>query len=275
MCGHDDIAALAAPREIIRMPITLPVAIHEAGTWLTRFAVRTQGPTVMSCLEMSTTGSAKLRAAMQRLKVFSFNPKFRDANPSWSTNEIGHVQKYLGAILDTDTLEEIELDLEAYSVSNEDPMKRFGSLLAARPWPKLQRCTILGLNIWSEDFKGFMEQIRRDTLSRLSFSDCYLQDETWAEILDMLRSKASRHWGLRWMVVSWMINSSRRRRLKRFSVITPNATTLLAWRNNTFMAKLTGIHYEIASTTTDLHRKQRAERLGSRGSKEKKCPSQT
>jgi hypothetical protein len=121
------------PDLLLKMPITLPIAIHKAGIWLTKFAIK-MSSVDLSLLSMSADEETGLQAAMQRLTSFDFLPDdwSCDSESKRSETDIEHLRKYLTAIIDTDTLEDLSLDFETHWNLSILPGFNMGTLLSFR-----------------------------------------------------------------------------------------------------------------------------------------------
>lgn len=178
------------------MPITLPIAINKTGHWLHSFSIQLSHPINFSCLFMSAHESTKLSAAMGRLKHFEFNltyPGYYDERLHRHNKEIQHLDKYLRAIINTETLITLSINLDSYWRTRWGPSFEMRGLLSFRSWPKLYYCHLYGIPIGVQDLKKFIDQIQ-GPLALFTLSGAHLTDGTWAEALDILRPKSEFYW---------------------------------------------------------------------------------
>ncbi|KUJ15429.1 uncharacterized protein LY89DRAFT_112632 [Mollisia scopiformis] len=156
---------LQAPGRMLRMPITLPKAIHKAGSCLTSFSLRLSNPQIFSCLSMSNGDCTNLRVAMRKLTAFEFRP---DPFASWAPSavreeaEMKHLRDYVTAVIDTDTIEDLSLWFDSYWTKGEVPLFEMGALMSSRPWPKLYSLHTDGIPLHLADIKCFVEQLQGD-----------------------------------------------------------------------------------------------------------------
>lgn len=185
-----------APETLLSMPITLPIAIHKAGTLLTEFSITQSGQDLTS-LYMSQTDQLELRAAMQELRSFHFLPGYNlmfQQKPRRSEADMQYLIKYLKSVVDTDTLKDLSLYFDSqWTRSRLD--YDMGALLSFRSWPELRSLYTDSMSVSLETIQKFTEQLREDVPS-LSLTSTRLLNGTWAEVLDTLRTKANPGWHL-------------------------------------------------------------------------------
>lgn len=191
---------LQAPGRVLRMPITLPIALQDAGVRLQHLELELCDPSSMSSLAMRKSEAASLEAAMQDLKCFRFKPHDYRGGDGWvernaSAADMRHVESFLRAIINTGSLEWMDLRLDSYYPRDDVPLFEMGKLMSLRTWPKLYGFGVHGIPFRLADIKGFIDQLQEYRCPIFTL-DGHLLDGTWEGALDILREKAHRHWRL-------------------------------------------------------------------------------
>lgn len=165
---------------MLRMPITIPIAIHKAGTWLDSFVVQLSYPGSHSCLALTVDEKAAMRAAMGRLASFVYESRPVHERDKF---EMRYLKRYFGAVLDTESLRRISIELgEYWDADARTPSYDMGILLCFRSWPKLELLSLSCIPFRLTHYQRFLEKSQ----NRFTFSltNAYLLKGTWREVLD-------------------------------------------------------------------------------------------
>lgn len=201
------------PTEMIRIPISLPIALHNAGIRLTSLDIRLFDLPNFYCWFTNENEMRDLHDSMQELQYFNFVPRRRHLQNLWPDHheaEMRDFRKYLSAIISTNSLEHLTLNLASYwaeRLHNTSPDFEIGSIMTLCKGPKLHSVEISGVPLLIEDLTKFMDQLQEKPqneshhgtlLDDFSMRYTYLKSGSWEEVLDLLASKArlNQNWSI-------------------------------------------------------------------------------
>lgn len=188
------------PNNILRLPISIPIAIHQAGpyNWLNSIGLQLNTlPDTIHYLSLNEDEITALRALTQRLQYFDLSPIGTPLiGPPDSPEEVfdgtNYLRVYLNALIDSDSLQRLSISLnKEYRLFNSDrpPTSDMGLLVSQRRWPELQDINLDGMPLQLEDIRRLAEGASAG-LQRVCIKSCYLLSGTWEEALDILREHA-------------------------------------------------------------------------------------
>ncbi|KAE8454428.1 hypothetical protein EG329_000050 [Mollisiaceae sp. DMI_Dod_QoI] len=173
------------PSEIL---VKLPVAIHKAGGLLKDLKIRLTSPKDYSVLSMSEEDRRDLAAVSQRLRSFDFSPNATefDFQRAPGADEMKDLGIFVSALMDTRSLEDINLDLHYLWEQGNPPILSFGPVITPRPWPNLREIYLRGLSLHLSELERLVDQLN-DSVHLLAIQLMHLLSGTWADGLDLLR----------------------------------------------------------------------------------------
>lgn len=180
----------------------LPIAIHQAGATLRKLYV--------GCFPTLTNYSiicpyrysqlnpawAELRAACQNLESFEFGGPCMNLlpirrNPISAQDRIV-INQYLGTILSSQILEDVNLDLWClaivYDKENSKGWYPLGLVLSAINWLCIKRLSLWNISLDQDELEKLFEKLGYG-LEVISLRNIRLQNGSWADALDILRTK--------------------------------------------------------------------------------------
>ncbi|KAJ0333077.1 hypothetical protein COL922a_011103 [Colletotrichum nupharicola] len=186
--------------------LQLPVALSEAGVQLTRLAITVTPPRIIqwSMMQPTEEQANKLALLVQNVRALEFTMKSRDDDVSITPAHWPAVQAHLepiaaclAAISTTPSLEKLRIGAGAFGNHMLDEwgnLRRWpplASLIKSQPWPKLERLELDNVTLTS----GLLEEVigERSTDMIVRLESVFIDEEnedTWREMLDMLRAKA-------------------------------------------------------------------------------------
>lgn len=178
-------ASLSPKVKSTELTVQVPLALHAAGFPAVEIGIQ--------CLNQSGVWPEStwigdeaqlhgLKAAAKSLKVFTFEMN------TWCSSlpeRISSYSTYLRVVLGAENLEVLTL-LVPYPFQSDE---HIGSLLASLRWPHLREINLSHFAFHLNDLKSFIEGLRPGAL--LNLREIRLRSGTWAEGLDVLRSKAN------------------------------------------------------------------------------------
>lgn len=167
------------------LAVQVPLAIHAAGFPAVEVGVQCDPRSGISPHSTWIRDQAQLlglKAAAESLKIFTFKTRMWPSRPS---EDISSISTYLRVVLEAANLQVLTLSLSSDYV----PGGQIESLLASRRWPYLRELNLAYIAFHMSDLKSFVEGLRPGVF--LDFETVHLCSGTWAEGLDVLRSKAN------------------------------------------------------------------------------------
>lgn len=177
------------------LAVQVPLAIHSAGFSITEVELDFSTPPGLflgSTWVHQKDRLPGLNAAAESMKVFTFKNRMIKWSPSEeiSTSVSTYLRTVLGAA--AGNIQALTL-LPGFSFSALDldrPYKgHIGPLLASHRWPHLREITLASFPFHLNDLKSLIEGLRPGAFFDLRL--IHLRSGTWAEGLDVLRSKAN------------------------------------------------------------------------------------
>lgn len=180
------------------MLVELPLAVHKAGVLLTGLSIKFSPPDDFEAFAPSEQEVHNLTAAMQRLKIFEFYPRATKEPSFWPArepDEIQHLLRYLTAILDTETIDNMHLDFSSLWDRDTQPAFSLGPVISLRSWPKLFCFFSRAVPFHLAELERFVDHIGPATVI-VSMDQMHLLSGNWADGLDLLRKGAMDYWNL-------------------------------------------------------------------------------
>lgn len=177
------------------LAVQVPLAIHSAGCSTIEIGIdfsTLSGLCPRSTWIRNRAQVPDLKAAAESLKAFTFKSCPIGSSPSEeiSTSVSTYLRVVLGA--GAGNIQALTL-FPGFSYSSLDldrPYKgHIGPLLASRPWPHLRDISLADFPFHLNDLKRFIEGLQPGAFLNLRL--IHLRSGTWAEGLDLLRSKAN------------------------------------------------------------------------------------
>ncbi|KAF4625105.1 hypothetical protein G7Y89_g13064 [Cudoniella acicularis] len=172
--------------------LKLPSAVHKAGGALTYLEIQLSPPDDLSVFETSEEDRHALRAAVQKLKTLTFELRSGTTASDWrqyNQDEVKILSEFVGAILGTDSIEHISLDLSFLWDQEMPPLHSLGSIFTGRRWSKLNFICWDAMCLHQSELEQFIDGLEKpfwySIIRRL-----YLMSGSWADCLDILRRKA-------------------------------------------------------------------------------------
>lgn len=186
--------------------LQLPVALSEAGVQLTRLAITVTPPRIIqwSMMQPTEEQADKLALLVHNVRALEFTMKSRDDDVSvtpahWPAVQahLEPIAAYLAAISSTPSLEKLRIGAGAFGNHMLDEwgdLQRWpplASLIKSQPWPRLERLELDNVTLTSGLLEELIGERSTDMIVRLESVFIDEEDEdTWREMLDMLRAKA-------------------------------------------------------------------------------------
>ncbi|KAI8270053.1 hypothetical protein K4K58_012238 [Colletotrichum sp. SAR11_239] len=186
--------------------LQLPVALSEAGVQLTRLAITVTPPRIIqwSMMQPTKEQANKLTLLVQNVRALEFTMKSRDDDVSitpahWPAGQahLEPIAAYLAAISSTPSLKKLHIGAGAFGNHMLDEwgdLRRWpllASLIKSQPWPRLERLELDNVTLTSGLLGELIGERTTDMIVRLESVFIDEEDEdTWREMLDMLRAKA-------------------------------------------------------------------------------------
>ena len=169
--------------------VDLPIAVHETGTMLKGLDLE------ISSLpdpheSFSPADMRKVSMAVQQVKDMNVHMGCSYLADSESANNPAYLEychQYIGALFNTDSTEDISLDLQCFASEVMPPVTDLGSLMTFRLWENLVAVTWQSVALYQADFKRFF-QLLQQPLQYLQLTSVHLLSGSWAETLEILRA---------------------------------------------------------------------------------------
>lgn len=185
------------------LAVQVPLAIHSAGFSTTeiKFDFSTRpGLFLGSSWVHQKDQLPGLKAAAESLKVFTFKNRAIRRSPSEeiSTSVSTYLRAVLGAGAGNIQVRTLFPGFSFSSLDLDRPYKgHIGPVLASHRWPHLRKVNLAHVPFHLNDLKSFIEGLRPGAFFDLMF--IHLRSGTWAEGLDVLRSKANPQSRILWL----------------------------------------------------------------------------
>ncbi|KAK2760590.1 hypothetical protein CKAH01_05276 [Colletotrichum kahawae] len=186
--------------------LQLPLALHQAGVQLTRLAITVTPPRMVHWPMMQPTveQARQLSRLVQNVRALEFTMKSRDDDVSvtpahWPEGQahLEPVAAYLAAISSSPSLEKLRIGAGAFQHRLWDEwgdLRRWpllASLIKSQSWPRLERLELDNVTLTTGLLEELIGERSTDMIVRLERVFIDEEDEdTWREMLDMLRAKA-------------------------------------------------------------------------------------
>jgi hypothetical protein len=174
--------------------VQLPLTLHEAGITVMELDV---GLSAMHgfTYTLSQDQLQSLRAAADGLRGLGFSSHLL-SDDSYTSEEVTSILSFLSIFMGGKSLRELDLYLSDLSgpfidVVDNTKVSHLGILLATRSWPKLETLILEGCHFHLTELEKFLNKVGRRMHLRLS--EIRLLSGTWADALDIIRTKADRH----------------------------------------------------------------------------------
>lgn len=173
------------------LAVQVPLAIHAAGSSTVDLAVQffcsPMSPMVIDVHDQNQASC--LKVAAENLKVFTFE----DHTDYLSTaRTFCAFSTYFGIVSGAGKLAALTVSLKPMPkrrYTSQPECRYIGSLLASFRWPHLREINLTGVPFHLTDLKSFIEKLRPEACVALNYT--YLLSGTWAEGLDLLRTRAN------------------------------------------------------------------------------------
>ncbi|TGO51288.1 hypothetical protein BCON_0164g00010 [Botryotinia convoluta] len=176
--------------------LKLPGAIHKAGRSLENICIEIRGPSDYRTLA-SSEDFQELSAATQRLKQFTFYCTYNedDEDDQWTPTELDGLVKYLSAIVNTNALEKIDINLSylAIGLGNLDMEKpnpsvpSLGTILTSRMWPNLRSIYLSRVPLHLSELETFIDNLKSSDIE-MDIQYMYLISGSWSDGLEIFKN---------------------------------------------------------------------------------------
>ncbi|KAF7904345.1 hypothetical protein EAF00_001679 [Botryotinia globosa] len=174
--------------------IGLPAAIHKAGRSLENICIEMICPTDYRTLA-SFEGFQELSAATQWLKRFTFycrGEDFEDGSDQWMPTELDGLVKYLSAIVNTNALEKVHIDVsqlaigpEHFEMKTQNPsMPSLGTILTSRIWPNLRSMNLTRVPLHLSELETFIDNLKSSDIE-MNIQYMYLISGSWSDGIEI------------------------------------------------------------------------------------------
>lgn len=178
-------SSLGSEVEPTELAVQLPLAIHAAGfpavemgiQRVSRFGTSGQSTWIQDQAQL-----LGLKAAAKNLQVFTFEGRITSLR---RPEDICSASTYLRVVLTAANLRVLTLSLPFSCLHDE----KIGSLLASVHWPHLREINLAHVPFHLNELETFVDRFQPGILIDLKL--VHLRSGSWAEGLDVLRSKAS------------------------------------------------------------------------------------
>lgn len=176
--------------------LKLPGAIHKAGRSLENIYIEIQPPRDSSAL-ISSGDFEKLSAATQWLKYFTFFCRWTDGmeeNDERPPTELNGLARYLSAIVNTNALEKIDINMEfiPLELRHLDMVKRallvpsLGAVFTSRIWPNLRSIYLSYISLHLSELETFIDNLKSSDIV-VHIKDLYLISGSWSDAFEVFK----------------------------------------------------------------------------------------
>jgi len=139
----------------------LPGAVYDAGVLLKTLFIGVSAADDYSVLASSEDDFLKLTAAMRKLKAFLFRPRdYEIRTPTAQTRRLADLGRFLKAILETESLEDITLGFDWMWNGRVPPSISVGSIITSQQWPNLRGIYFDSLPLHLAELQKFIENLK-------------------------------------------------------------------------------------------------------------------
>ncbi|TGO19615.1 hypothetical protein BTUL_0003g00690 [Botrytis tulipae] len=174
--------------------IGLPAAIHKAGRSLENICIEMICPTDYRTLA-SFKGFQELSAATQWLKQFTFycrDEDFEDESDEWMPTKLDGLVKYLSAIVNTNALEKVHIDVsqlaiepEHFGMETQNPsMPSLGTIFSSRIWPNLRSMNLTRVPLHLSELETFIDNLNSSDIE-MNIQHMYLISGSWSDGIEI------------------------------------------------------------------------------------------
>jgi len=176
----------------VEMLTKLLGAAYDAGVLLKTLYIEVSAPKDYSVLASSENDLLKVTAVMRKLKTFLFCPRYSEIRaPIARPRGLAGLGRFLKAILETDSLEDMTLDFRWMWNDRVPRSVSVGSIITSQQWPNLRYIRFYSLPLHLAELQRFIENLKKP-LKYSHMSNLRLLSGTWEEGLDMLHNEATR-----------------------------------------------------------------------------------
>ncbi|KAF7957720.1 hypothetical protein EAE96_003290 [Botrytis aclada] len=182
-----------------QMPLRLPGAIHKAGRSLENIYIEIELPSNYRTLA-SSEDYEELSAATQRLKQFTFcctglyDADSNGRHCKWPPARLNDWVRYLSAIVNTNALEKIDINMECLPIKPGNPdMKEpnllvpsLGKVFTSRTWPNLRSIYLSKLPLHLSELETFIDNLKSPD-TEINIQDMYLISGSWSDGLEIFK----------------------------------------------------------------------------------------
>lgn len=177
-----------------QMLFKLPAVIHKAGCLLDTISIEICRPSDFK-LPASSQELKELSAATQGLKQSTFycsvEEDFLEEPTEWPPSGLNGLVNYLPAMLDTDALEKVDINMKCLNphsenISSNKSEPSLGPILTNRIWPNLESVYLTGASLHLSELKNFVGNLR-SPISQMKIYTMYLVSGLWDVGLNVLK----------------------------------------------------------------------------------------
>ena len=178
----------------VELLVKLPQAIHQAGVFLEDIDIHQSLPHVVSALSQDFNDLRDLTAAVQKLKYFEFISKSSRSlrEGPWDNDDrdhVRHIRDFLHAMINTSSLRTVSVAASCRSgIETGAVFFDTGCAFFHNFWPNLRNLIVESSSFHLNELDGLIKDTK-GPLSYLSLCNPHLLSGTWAEALDILRTK--------------------------------------------------------------------------------------
>lgn len=202
--------------------LRLPAAIHKAGRSLEKICIEIKCPSNRKSLA-SFEDFRELSAATQQLKQFTFYCTNNeddlgigdDEDEEWTPTELDGLVKYLSAIVNTDALEKIDINLsevviglDEFEMQTQDSsVHSLGTILTSRIWPNLRSIYLSRIPLHLSELEIFIDNLKSSDIEK-NIQYMYLISGSWSDGLEIFKRNSIQN-----LVLTEPLSRSERRAL--------------------------------------------------------------
>ncbi|KAF7955199.1 uncharacterized protein EAE97_000458 [Botrytis byssoidea] len=176
--------------------IGLPAAIHKAGRSLENICIEMICPTDYRTLA-SFEGFQELSAATQWLKKFTFycrEEDYEDGSDQWILTELDGLVKYLSAIVNTNALEKVHIDVSQHAIEPElfqmetqnQSMPSLGTIFTSHIWPNLRSMNLTRVPLHLSELETFIDNLNSSDIE-MNIQYMYLVSGSWSDGIEIFK----------------------------------------------------------------------------------------
>ncbi|TGO42232.1 hypothetical protein BHYA_0011g00660 [Botrytis hyacinthi] len=182
----------------------LPAAIHKAGRSLENICIEINCPSDYRTLA-SFEGFQELSAATQWLKQFTFYCKddddFEDdGGDQWAPTELDGLVKYFSAIVNTNALEKVDINLSRFAIglgyfdmeTQSPSMPSLGTILTSRIWPNLRSMNLSRVPLHLSELETFIDNLGSSNIE-MNIQYMYLISGSWSDGFEIFTRNSIRN----------------------------------------------------------------------------------